>query len=649
MAAVEETSSSPSLESLLSLWPIASTLSQHLPVGDLITLARLNVALRSLLHGFEPLEEDTSVPPEDSRFVRTGLNVGHHATPYWQRLKNQSPFECSSRIHTKGPQPKPCRYCSRPICDACIVRSSFARGHENTFQNRVRYLCKNCWDSGNPSRTQRFPLAGPSESTSKRKWYDPDGSTRDYCACTLKDDGWLCLECKDSQNWDAISCADRECHGQDCKESLDADDKDRRRICLWCNKGLPRQIGGTTRYYWNQKMIEARARNAASRQADLEEYNRRRLKLMRMSRREMRGDESVKGDPDADLPQFVRHLDTINYRSYMSESEAPSGDAVYGSKRGYWRYTREFLLRMRGRCGQVSPPKPLNVPENNIEGGRLRFARTNAEKAEDFSSLVQALPRIPDKRLAKWCTFKAVILEYLLVDRLSYQAAQQNMHDDYGFNASIEEYHKVMRIWNTQDAIRKHRRKSLDQEVAEAIKSKNYSLAKQPRKVIDREAVWLDGDGGDLGSQSSSESSDIDPGDYEFTSWRRSSANQEQHTNQDDEGESALRREMKQDRESSSAQALAQPSSSQPLSSSESAPEPSNSDDGGGGVDDNTTVSALLPRSAEAASADETPLDPSFDGVVDSLPHREQDNEDNPPPYTANGWVWPGEEGQNLY
>ncbi|OAP60790.1 hypothetical protein AYL99_05792 [Fonsecaea erecta] len=485
--------SPPSLESLLSIWPIANTFSQYLPVGDLITLARLNVTLRSVLHGFE-IPEDPSVP-EDSRIVRTELNIGHHATPYWQRLKDQSPFECSSDIHTKGPRPRPCRYCSRPICDACIVRSSFARGHEHTFQNRVRHLCKKCWSSGNSSRTQRFPLAAPSETTttsssssSKRKWYDPEDSTRDYCVCTLKEHGLLCIECKDAQNWEAISSADTQCHGQDCTETLDEDDKDRRRICLWCDKALPRQIGGTTRYYWNQKLIEARARNAASRQADIEEYNRKRLKLMRMSRREMRGDDAVEGDPDADLPQFVRHLDTINYRSYMSQSAAPSGDAVYGSKRGYWRYSREFLLEMRRRCRRVPVPKQLDTSDN-IEGGCLKFARTNSEKREDLKTLIEAIPRWSHRRLRLWCTLKAIILEHLLVERLSYGATQRIMHVEYGLDASVEQFHKVMCVWNAQDAVREHRRKSLDREAEEAGSGRAPTLPRWVRHARSRGTV----------------------------------------------------------------------------------------------------------------------------------------------------------------
>ncbi|KAI1629553.1 hypothetical protein EDD37DRAFT_645307 [Exophiala viscosa] len=448
--------SSPSLESLVALWPVATTLSEHLPVGDLISLARLSVTLRALLHGFgQP--QDLSVPP-DPRLVRKELFLGDHGTPYWERLKSQAPFECSSKAHTKGANPRPCRYCSRPICSACIVRSSFARGHENTFQNRTRYLCKDCWDSGSQSRNHRFPLHPSSHSTHKRQWQDPDGSTKDYCTCTLKDDGWLCLDCKDMQNWEAISTGETHCHGRGCGASLDAD-KERRRICLWCDKALPRQIGGTTRHHWNNKLIEARARNAASRQADMEEYNKKRQKLLTMSRRDMRGNDAVKDDPDADLPQFVRHLDTLNYRSYMEESAAPSGDSVYDSKRGYWRYSAQFILAMRARCDKVPAPPEL-ATFNQKDDTALCFARTNSEKLEDVFLLTSMAPSMSEERLNDWCNLKALILELLLVQKMTYETTQKTMGEEYDFWANTKGYRKVLHLWYSQGQISKYRRGS---------------------------------------------------------------------------------------------------------------------------------------------------------------------------------------------
>lgn len=445
-----ELETSPGLESSLRIWPVAETLSTYLPVGDLISLSRSSSSLRASLHGFsEPCESD---PPGLQGTPRQSLNIGQHDTPSWHRLKHLAPFECSSPKHTKkNLSPKPCRYCSRPICDACIVQSSFSRGRENTFQNRVRYLCKACWGNGNPSKGHRYPLHATKDSSSKANWYDPGGSTKECCTCTLKADGAICLECKDRQNWEAIALAETQCHGLGCSYQLE-DDKERRRICLWCDKSLPRQIGGTTRHHWNQKMIDARARNAASRQADLEEYNRRRLKLMTMSRREMRGDEAVQNDPDADLPQFVRHLDTINYRFYMGVGSSPSGEAVYHSKRGHWTYTQKFLLSLGSRCRTITPPDIDPSAACLKANATSPFARTNAEKSNDLIQFNSDLPFMSDRRCKEWHELKVTILNLLVVQNIHPKQIQQVMKNDYNFRAKRAEYEKVMELWDPEES-----------------------------------------------------------------------------------------------------------------------------------------------------------------------------------------------------
>lgn len=173
----------------------------------------------------------------------------------------------------------------------------------------------------------------------------------------------------------------------------------------------------------------------------------------------MRGDDAVKDDPDADLPQFVRHLDTVNYRSYMEESAAPSGDSVYDSKRGYWRYSMQFLLTTGARCGHVPAPAKL-ATFNQKDEGALCFARTNKEKSEDVFSFTSMVPSMPDGRLAEWCSLKAVILEFLLVQNMSYELAQKTMREEYDFRASTKEFRKVLHLWYSQGQIAKYRRES---------------------------------------------------------------------------------------------------------------------------------------------------------------------------------------------
>ncbi|KAL6242940.1 hypothetical protein RBB50_010040 [Rhinocladiella similis] len=642
-----EDKSSPGLELLLALWPIASSVSETLPVGDLITLARLNTTLRAVLHGFERPADNPKLGK--SVAVRKELRVGQHATKYWQSLKNRAPFDCSSPTHTKGSNPRPCRYCSRPICAACIVRSSFARGHENTFQNRIRYLCKECWDSGNVSRSHRFELDASLPMSKHTEWHDPDGSTKDYCTCTLKDDGWLCLDCKDLQNWEAISSGDTDCHGLQCDSKLDAD-KERRRICLWCDKALPRQIGGTTRHHWNQKMIEARARNAASRQADLEEYNRRRQKLLRMSRREMRGDEAVKDDPDADLPQFVRHLDTVNYRAYLDEKAAPSGDGVYDSKRGYWRYNKEFLLKIRLRCQQVPKPQQLAIL-NQTDNGGLRFARTNTEKSEDTFSFTAMVPSMSEDRVKEWCTLKAHILELLLVQKLSYAETRNVMHEDHDFDASLKEYRKVLHLWYSQGHFGRYRRgSSLDREDDPPVDGGGSPLSAPGPEDTGLERIpTLDSD---LDSTTSAYIYRSTSNDHRLvrTNTRSTTTSVVEDSvirppdhapapsppppsRRRDSTWSALKRKIQQDRQSllqagegsngpNVAVTRARAPQPQPQRPADEAPP---SDAQWARIPDDDFLAPGLTDPSEATA--------NVSGAVD--------NEENPPPYSPNGWIWP--------
>ena len=164
------------LHSTFSAWPVADALAKVLPAGDLLTLARTSSPLRASLHGFPLPLEATNVeaarPP-----VRDSIYIGLHQTPIWRSLKGVALFDCSSRTHTKGSKPRPCRLCSKPICEACIVRDSFAHRNENTFKHRTRSFCLPCWQSGNLSKSMRY-------SASSQQQPEPDTS---HCVCTLKE------------------------------------------------------------------------------------------------------------------------------------------------------------------------------------------------------------------------------------------------------------------------------------------------------------------------------------------------------------------------------------------------------------------------------------------------------------------------------
>jgi hypothetical protein len=376
-----------------------------------------------------------------------------------------------------------------------------ARGKENTFGNRCRYLCPKCWDGGNVSKTRRFPLLSSRQPSS---WFGLQGGTKDeVCCCTFKDDGFLCLECKDRQNAEATSDSVLQCHGVGCNDAA-GDGYERRRICTWCDKTLPRHLGGPARLEWNEKIIEARRRAALSRQADVEEYNRKRLKLSRMSRRELRGDEAVQGDPEADVPQYVRHLDTFNYRSFMSDSAAPTGNEVYLSKKGHWTYSTEFLKHIGIYCRRL--PSRLEL-SSVTRHAAFAFARSNTERRLErrkYYEIRKKKPiniggRLEYARLDQWHNLKAVILDLLVVQCVPFGQAQFSMFRDYDFMADEAEYQYILTQWGHDwrnvrfagevDALPEWEDVQNDAAYNESCEDSDLQLARKLQEQMDRDAA----------------------------------------------------------------------------------------------------------------------------------------------------------------
>jgi hypothetical protein len=256
-----------------------------------------------------------------------------------------------------------------------MVRDSFAKRGENTFKNRCRFLCKGCWNAGNPHRRCRFKDKPISLQDGSSRYNFAPGQG-EFCTCTHKDDGWVCISCKDMQNAEATTSGFMLCFGEGCTAVLE-EDKDRRRICLWCDRPMLRgRASMESKLAFDQKMQDARAERGIS----FEEGTRKRQKLYKMSRRELRGDEAVAHDPEADAPQFVRHLDTTNYQRFMRREQAPSGQQVYQSKSGRWVYHREFLLEIGRYCKRMPKRDDVRVL---TRGDGMRIERTNLEKSEE--------------------------------------------------------------------------------------------------------------------------------------------------------------------------------------------------------------------------------------------------------------------------
>lgn len=120
---------------------------------------------------------------------------------------------CSEPHHTKGHSPKPCRLCSLPVCEGCVVKTSIAKREVTLHMCRV-YYCIDCWISGNPQRERR-----PSELV---PWMfradDPNSKSESYCVCSGQDK-WLCLRCNTARRSLSESSYIR-CAGHGCSKIM---------------------------------------------------------------------------------------------------------------------------------------------------------------------------------------------------------------------------------------------------------------------------------------------------------------------------------------------------------------------------------------------------------------------------------------------
>jgi hypothetical protein len=119
----------PELADLLYPWPVVSSLASYLGVGDLFHLARVNSEFRAVLHGFPRPRKQSTLSSIDEDGIKDGVRpdifVGWHQNAYWKNLKSTAYMSCTEVGHRKGYHVGLCRYCSSPVCDACIVRVRF--------------------------------------------------------------------------------------------------------------------------------------------------------------------------------------------------------------------------------------------------------------------------------------------------------------------------------------------------------------------------------------------------------------------------------------------------------------------------------------------------------------------------------------------
>ena len=220
----------PTLLDILSLYPSLAAVVCALPFADLLNLSRVNSKYRATLHDFTAVGE--AEPSEIACRVRHDLLIGKHQTQLWRNLKSKSLLLCSEPQHTRGSIPAGCRVCSMPVCDGCIVKASFGK-RENTFRNRLRYYCVECWHSRTLRKGQLLS-----------------------CECSAND-GWLCLQCKNEQN-SGLPTKLHQCIGAGCSTPLPSPTLDQS-VCLWCDLPLASRLGrAESRRLYDERHVLAR-------------------------------------------------------------------------------------------------------------------------------------------------------------------------------------------------------------------------------------------------------------------------------------------------------------------------------------------------------------------------------------------------------
>ena len=211
---------------LLRIYPVLESIASQLEFYDLLSLSRTNTVFRALLHGYATPEANLKYIPDSN--VRAELHLGAKSTPLWSHLKSLCLTSCAEPTHTRGDPPRGCRLCGMPICTACVVKASFKK-NENTFANRRRQLCEECWTSGNPHYERLHYCSDTAVVLVYGKMA--------LCRCSAND-GHLCSQCRNEQNRAMNPRGPRTCSGKDCINILIRDDQGGR-VCLWCNLPLP--------------------------------------------------------------------------------------------------------------------------------------------------------------------------------------------------------------------------------------------------------------------------------------------------------------------------------------------------------------------------------------------------------------------------
>jgi len=283
---------------------------------------------------------------------RHDVLVGIHESDARLNPKPTSQLLCSEPQHTKGSNARGCRMCSKPVCEGCVIKASFGK-QQNTFQNRRRRFCGQCWFSGN-----RHAGARMDDPCAKRMPYAAFARAGNFCCCTA-DDGWLCLRCKAAQK-DDPALKLYKCCGQDCENSLE-DDEANRRICLWCDSPLDGRLAkDEARRVYDSRHLYANSNSHVGRPVFITGWQDAGPLWSDQVESQFESFNSPSRIPHlrvvtAEYHTYLRHLGEVNYDALRITP--PATAHIIRSCCGSYKYDIDFLPQFRRLCSKALSPE----------------------------------------------------------------------------------------------------------------------------------------------------------------------------------------------------------------------------------------------------------------------------------------------------
>ncbi|KAL9109353.1 MAG: hypothetical protein Q9227_005983 [Pyrenula ochraceoflavens] len=186
-----------------------------------------------------------------------------------------------------------------------------------------------------------------------------------------------------THNAEAIESGFKSCFGRDCHETLH-EDKDRRKICLWCDRPMSR--GRATlerRAAYDQLCLDRALQDRRERTLEDQQQKRRKLwrtfRAARISRQDLRIRQGIPNSDDddeigADVPWFLAGLAIVDYEALGVRP--PCHESIILASTGFFQYDESFLFQFKDRCKTLNG---IKQDELHIQSEGLLSGNTNGQ------------------------------------------------------------------------------------------------------------------------------------------------------------------------------------------------------------------------------------------------------------------------------